>query len=247
MTPSTPPAAKGVTEATALLQRFADQFRSGAQGDYFAEASDVEAIAKAIDAVLAALSLPAPGEGEATKPECSGADDPEERCPKPPHECTCWEVELDYHPKHIRASLSTPAAPELGAVKDIADERRRQIEAEGWTAEHDDTHKLGELAAAAACYAASAKGHGFISLDRAPSRWPWSLDWWKPTNRRRDLVKAGALIVAEIERLDRLALEILRLRKVLEQIRDGYGPDHLSKYARDAAARSLSQDGEGKL
>jgi hypothetical protein len=30
-------------------------------------------------------------------------------------------------------------------------------------------------------------------------------EWWKPTNRRRDLVKAGALILAEIERLDRAA------------------------------------------
>jgi hypothetical protein len=37
----------------------------------------------------------------------------------------------------------------------------------------------------------------------SPARWPWSQDWWKPTNPRRDLVKAGALIAAEIERLDR--------------------------------------------
>jgi hypothetical protein len=36
--------------------------------------------------------------------------------------------------------------------------------------------------------------------------WPWDLKWWKPTTPRRDLVKAAALIVAEIERLDRAAL-----------------------------------------
>lgn len=38
-----------------------------------------------------------------------------------------------------------------------------------------------------------------------PRQWPftWWLDWWKPTTYRRDLVKAGALILAEIERLDR--------------------------------------------
>ncbi|MEB3421767.1 hypothetical protein VK682_24660 [Salipiger manganoxidans] len=36
--------------------------------------------------------------------------------------------------------------------------------------------------------------------------WPWDRKWWKPTTPRRDLVKAGALIVAEIERLDRAAL-----------------------------------------
>jgi hypothetical protein len=35
--------------------------------------------------------------------------------------------------------------------------------------------------------------------------WPWSVQWWKPKDRRRDLVRAGALIVAEIERLDRAA------------------------------------------
>jgi hypothetical protein len=27
--------------------------------------------------------------------------------------------------------------------------------------------------------------------------------WWKPKDRRRDLVRAAALIIAEIERLDR--------------------------------------------
>ncbi|MFN3321313.1 MAG: hypothetical protein ACK43M_21435, partial [Allorhizobium sp.] len=37
--------------------------------------------------------------------------------------------------------------------------------------------------------------------------WPWGIEWWKPTDRRRDLVKAGALIIAEIERLDRAATE----------------------------------------
>jgi hypothetical protein len=35
--------------------------------------------------------------------------------------------------------------------------------------------------------------------------WPWHDDWWKPKDRRRDLIRAAALIVAEIERLDRAA------------------------------------------
>lgn len=35
--------------------------------------------------------------------------------------------------------------------------------------------------------------------------WPWDESWWKPTTPRRDLVKAAALILAEIERLDRMA------------------------------------------
>lgn len=57
------------------------------------------------------------------------------------------------------------------AIELIADERRRQIEGEGWTHEH--------------------------------------VDGFKPTpdDRIRELVKAGALIVAEIERLQRQQLE----------------------------------------
>jgi hypothetical protein len=35
----------------------------------------------------------------------------------------------------------------------IAAERKRQIEEEGWTAEHDEQWKKGELAKAAMCYA----------------------------------------------------------------------------------------------
>lgn len=38
-----------------------------------------------------------------------------------------------------------------------------------------------------------------------PWGWPWDASWWKPNARRRNLVKAGALILAEIERIDRAA------------------------------------------
>ena len=87
------------------------------------------------------------------------------------------------------------------AVLDVAAERRRQIEAEGWTPEHDDEHGAGEMAAAAACYALNAAGCGC----EVARNWPWDRSWWKPSTARRDLVKAGALILAEIERLDRAA------------------------------------------
>ena len=91
------------------------------------------------------------------------------------------------------------------AVLDVLAERRRQIEAEGWTSEHDDKHAEG-LACAAACYAAGSR-RLMIEGDMADIEvWPWDESWWKPTNRRRDLVKAGALILAEIERLDRIAV-----------------------------------------
>jgi Lar family restriction alleviation protein len=119
----------------------------------------------------------------------------------------------------ISALSATPVPEGWRTIADeIAAERKRQIEQEGWTAEHDDEHVRGEMALAAACYAA---GTAVDQAERAvmdtfgdsgtPFRikkmWPWSPEWWKPKNRRRDLVRAGALIVAEIERLDRAMLD----------------------------------------
>lgn len=92
------------------------------------------------------------------------------------------------------------------ALDDIAAERERQKTVEGWTEAYDDQHATGDMAKAAACYALNAgrapqySDNGYIR-----SYWPWDWKWWKPKDRRRDLVRAGALIVAEIERLDRLA------------------------------------------
>lgn len=105
------------------------------------------------------------------------------------------------------------AVAETDAWRDVLAERQRQISAEGWTPDHDDCHDRSELAQAAACYALSgtpADKAVFIHgrwKDPRDLFWPWSWDrsWWKPTDRRRDLVKAGALILAEIERLDRIA------------------------------------------
>lgn len=96
----------------------------------------------------------------------------------------------------------------MSAIEDIIAERKRQIESEGFTFEHDDKHVFGEIADAAAVYAMSPPSrHIIVSpylLDTIRDRlWPWALMWWKPGKRRRELVKAGALIVAEIERLDR--------------------------------------------
>lgn len=81
-------------------------------------------------------------------------------------------------------------------------ERQRQITHEGWSHDHDDRHCTGELASAGACYACCA-GVNADENKQPPRDWPWSEEWWKPTGFRRDLVKAGALILAEGERFDR--------------------------------------------
>lgn len=85
----------------------------------------------------------------------------------------------------------------------IAAERQRQIEVEGWTAEHDDRHDDEQLSLAALCYVRP-------QSDRLPysqREWPFETSWWKPerNDRIRELVKAGALIAAEIDRLQRLS------------------------------------------
>ncbi|EPG5526319.1 Lar family restriction alleviation protein [Pseudomonas aeruginosa] len=91
---------------------------------------------------------------------------------------------------------------------DVQAERRRQVEAEGWTPEHDDEHSHGQIARAAACYAlagSSAPNDGTAAL-LVSLAWPWDQQWWKPSTPRRDLVKACALALAEIERLDRACI-----------------------------------------
>lgn len=92
----------------------------------------------------------------------------------------------------------------IRAMKDVAEERRRQFESEGFVTTCDDDYTNNELAVAAACYAL---GKHEIVTNNVPrfsvGLWPWAFSWWKPTTYRRNLVKAGALIIAEIERLDR--------------------------------------------
>ena len=117
----------------------------------------------------------------------------------------------------LQAELDAERARRVeGAASDVLAERERQKSAEGWTPDHDDEHGNGELARAAACYAHAAglNPSARAFLEDAPDYagehmvitrrlWPWDRSWWKPKDRRRDLVRAGALIIAEIERLDR--------------------------------------------
>lgn len=95
-----------------------------------------------------------------------------------------------------------------GPLTDILRKRVRQQAVEGWTLEHDDAHSRGEMAMAAAAYAVSDKMREAGRDPYLALLWPWSMEWWKPKDRRRDLVRAGALILAEIERLDRAAAKL---------------------------------------
>ena len=125
------------------------------------------------------------------------------------------DLGLPARTKEFESSLPHAPPPESksslideGAIADIAAERERQISKEGWTPEHDDKHNVGELAAAASCYAMG-DCKIYLEVEGAPNQvlkiWPWDDEWWNPKDERRNLVRAGALIAAEIERLDRLA------------------------------------------
>lgn len=97
--------------------------------------------------------------------------------------------------------------PTSGAAL-IAAERRRQVEKEGWTAEHDDRHRRGEMAVQAARLAVHRTDAWVEHLEdghRHGERFPfWRGPEEYPDTVRR-LVVAGALIAAEIDRLQRLA------------------------------------------
>lgn len=96
-------------------------------------------------------------------------------------------------------------------IEEIYNERKRQVLKEEFDTKHDDGHIGGEMSLAAMCYCMAASVAARVpatekqyqSSPAAPV-WPWNEDWWKPKNPRRDLIRAAALIVAEIERLDRM-------------------------------------------
>lgn len=98
----------------------------------------------------------------------------------------------------------------------IIAERERQITQEGWTPEHDDKHSPFAMAIAGACYILDFKAStilcthhrdgDYILNDAIDLLWPWDGEWWKPTPNDpvRQLTKAGALIAAEVDRIQRL-------------------------------------------
>jgi hypothetical protein len=98
------------------------------------------------------------------------------------------------------------------AERDVLNERRRQIKEEGFTHRGDDQYDPGTLASAATCYGMYAadmlhplsQGDGYAALEGAPPlNWPWRAEWWKPKTSRDAMVKAAALLIAEIEKFDR--------------------------------------------
>ena len=101
----------------------------------------------------------------------------------------------------------------MEALELIQNERIRQVSEEGYSGIHDDAHTQGELAAAAISYAMTAVDEMLPKLPAGvklppPPTWPFAKKDWKPADKLRNLVKAGALIAAEIDRLHRSPISI---------------------------------------
>lgn len=90
------------------------------------------------------------------------------------------------------------------AAAEITAERARQVEVEGYAPEHDDAHDQGDLLRAALLYYQQGTGRPpILRDDGSPIGWPWEAASWKPRDPARDLVRAGALAMAEVDRLGR--------------------------------------------
>lgn len=127
-----------------------------------------------------------------------------------------WPEPKDGEPRlHIKerpvpaASSESVSQSLTDALRDVIAERQRQVSVKGWTPEHDDTYTCGELSGAAISY---------IEPMEAVFYWPaeWHDDSFKPSDERRNLVKATALLLAEIERLDRISAA-----SALSEVSDG--------------------------
>lgn len=102
----------------------------------------------------------------------------------------------------------------------IRSERRRQIDVEGWSETHDDTHDDGSLLSVAVFYYQHAARPEFPLqlINGAPEGWPWAPEWWKPKDRHRDLIRAAALCHAEIDRLKRGGRQFIHVEHKLRLI-----------------------------
>lgn len=103
--------------------------------------------------------------------------------------------------------------PAIGLLL-IQEERLRQVEVEGFSQSRDLKYENGELIQAARAYLFAARELGIpksnnpMDISEPPRYWPWDKKWWKPTDKKRCLEKAGALIAAELDRLARESGEL---------------------------------------
>lgn len=146
-----------------------------------------------------------------------------------------------FNPDEPRSWPDAPCYRAGGPMEEIMGERARQVDVEGFGPRHDDEHRRGEIGRAAQAYFHTARralacaarrgvalsdgGYGCLPPHAA---WPkeWHRRWWKPKNPRRDLVRAGALALAERDRLSRAGAPVRlinRMSRLLNRVVDALG------------------------
>lgn len=114
-------------------------------------------------------------------------------------------------------------------INDVLDERLRQIIEEGYGSSGDDMYDGGTLAIAGCCYAMHAAWSlSPINVGKllmgVPELWPWDPSTWNPQEIRRNLIKGAALLIAEIDRIDRAEQNKIKLspsEKINEGVEEG--------------------------
>lgn len=103
----------------------------------------------------------------------------------------------------------------MSGMDRIVGERQRQITEEGYTEDHDDLHPNGALLFAAEAYLRLGLDLRF-PRGNPPSFWPWHEKFWKPKDKARNLERAGALLIAEKDRIQRRVEHIAHLLDEME-------------------------------
>lgn len=225
-----PPAPWDELRQSALMIRtwIPEVYPANEQGQVHFARAVMESVATVIERVLAAPSEPpevVPLDMILHCPNCHEPhlDAPEPGWTNPPHRShLCHACGTVWRPADMPtngvATIATNGSrdswepPHQGtALAAIAAERHRQMVIEGHAPADDDRYRDGELIRAAYCYAGEAIcqvrfGHA-SPREAVPPGWPWLAEHWKPRGARDNLIRAGALIAAEIARLDRAADE----------------------------------------
>ena len=109
-----------------------------------------------------------------------------------------WEKECKRLREAMRIECTTGAYC-------IVTERQRQINDEGYDKKHDMHHSPKEFVNAAIAYAIY-EDEAYVNCDENVTcyekLWPWEKQYFKPKDKKRNLIKAGALIAAAIDRLN---------------------------------------------
>lgn len=120
---------------------------------------------------------------------------------------TGCNVSLAADLEKMKVGLAGELAKEKPSITDVIAERQRQIR-KGSDSDHDDGYIDGVLALGGAAYAIAGAGMNGVGTyrQRAKNLWPFPLKTFNPadnTHRRENLIRGAAMIVAEIDKIDR--------------------------------------------